>query len=234
MYVVYQPKRTILSIISIETDDLQGPLQQSTLDGLDKLAEFSDIIFLFPSGAQKYVDCEKFTSLCSGCSWTIGEWEDTFIESLQYGLEIFGKHYSYLLMNLVDIDGLYIPKDNIINLNMSASKVPILEIQRKSPEELYDYYKYIREIPERSWWEIWRKETIYKWDLNNFYSLWKTDSVFIYMRPKNVEQILEKKEIVSTFESYRDFIASCIMNMGMEYINQNIEDIDYEAERAKF
>lgn len=234
MYVVNQPKRTILSIISIDIDDLRGPLQQHTLDGLDKLAKFSDIIFLFPEGADRYVDCEKFTSLCSGCSWTIGDWEETLIETFQYGLEIFGKHFSYVLMNLIDIDGLYIPEDIIVNLNMSTSKVPILEIQRKSPEELFDYYKYIREDSTRSWWEIWRKETTFKWDLNNFYSLWKTESVFIYLRPKNIEELLEKKDIVTTFDSYRDFIASCIKNIGMEYIDKNLEDIDYEAERKKF
>ncbi len=230
MYVVNQPKKSILSVIIIDRESLDKPLEKEIHSGIDEVSEMSDVVFIFPSGSETKVDCEKFTNLYSGCAWIVGDWEDALLEVLEYSYEIFSKHVGYILLDLSSVPEY--PIDTVINITLSDSRSVIFKIERKTPEQLFDYYKVIREIPEKKLWEIW-KQPKKNTTTNNFYTLWGTDSKFIYLRPQHITQYLEKRKLVDTFDSYRDFFASITKNLEIQHLDRNIEEVVYETKRTK-
>jgi len=230
MYVINQPKRKILSAIVIDASELDNPLSNEIHEGLDKISEMSDIVFVFPEIAQKKIDCEKFTNLYSGCAWIIGEWNETLFTVLEYASEIFNTHVGYVILDLKDVPSY--PTNTVFNITISDSKSIIFKIDRKTPEELFSYYKVIREVPDKKIWEMWRRPDK-SLPRNNFYTLWGTESKFIYLRPQHIGKLLELREISNTFDNYRDFFSSATKNLELTHLDRNIEDIVYETERSK-
>ena len=51
--------------------------KKTTESKLDELSEICDIMFIFPGGSQSIVKCDKFTNLCSGNAWIVGNWRKT-------------------------------------------------------------------------------------------------------------------------------------------------------------
>ena len=121
---------------------------------------------------------------------------------------------------------------------MSGNLNPVFNIRRKDSDEVFEYYRYFREDKKRGFFEFWKnpdklKESDGKQDLMNYYSQWKTDSRFILLRLPNISKYLTKKNIMWTFDSYRDCLSSLTKILEMENLNLDLEKINYGAEGTK-
>lgn len=234
MYVNRQPEKLTLSIIHINLEEIGQPISEEIHLGLDELSSVSDIVFMFDLGASRKIDCNKFTNLYQGCSWIEGDWTESLPNTLEYAVEIFNDqkkiHTGVLYLELDNCKN--IPSQTILNLGASGLRKPILTILRKTPEELFEYYKYVREEPEGKWVEIWDKIKRNKQtspDLTNFYSLWKTDSDLIYLVGDAIKALIQGRDIISTFTTPKDYIASLIKKSKIDYTDRDVRKYNFSG-----
>ena len=229
VYVIEKPKKNMLLLIMLNPEHLKSPLQDQWIWRLDKLSEICDIVYIFPPGSYKVVDCDKFSNLLKGKAWIVGDWRKTIPETLEYSLEIFKTHSFHIIFNLDNIMGL--ESEKILNLMMKGVRGPIFNIWRKSGTELYNYYRETSNGKE-IWKKLpmfWKKENLIK---ANYYSLWSTHSKFIWIHRTHINNILEysKEGMIDTFESLEDFFGSGIMTLGFStFLNRDIELLDEEG-----
>lgn len=233
VYIVKELKKNILLLVNVEQEHLKKPLPEWWLRQLDELSKTCDIMFIFPEGSQNIVKCDKFTNLCSGQAWIVGNWRKTIPESLEYSSEILKTHTFYIILSLENISSL--SRKGILNLMMKGVRGPIFEVRRKSCEELYNYY---RETPiGKEFWvkfpKFWKKENL---DKLNFNSLWTTKSKFIWIGKSIIPEILKYAEggMIDTYETYEDFFGSGIKTLEpATFLNRDIEDIWNDTEGEK-
>lgn len=213
VYVVRELKKTVLLLINVDIENLKNPLSEWWIKQLDELSEICDIVFLFPENSRSIIRCDKFTNLCSGHAWIVGNWRKTIPEIFEYSYEILQSHLYHIVLSLENITGLN--KDGILKLMMMGLKGPILNIRRKSSSELYNYY---RETSKGK--EIWRKFPIF-WkkenlDKLNFNSLWTTNSKYIWINRGFIPQLLDyaKDGMIDTYETLEDFLGSGIKELN--------------------
>ena len=225
VYIVRELKKTILLLIKVEEDHLKSPLSDWWIKQLDELSEICDIMFLLPQKSKDIIRCDKFTNLCSGHAWIVGDWRKIIPEALEYSYEIFKNHIFHVILSLENITGL--EKNKVLKLAMMGTQGPIFRIQRKSSSELFKYY---RETPTEK--EIWKRIPAFfkKKNLNklNFNSLWTTKSKFIWIGRNIIPQLLDyaKDGMIDTFESVGDFFGSGIKEINpTTLLNNDVENI---------
>lgn len=147
VYVINQPEHTILSIIVMDT---KFPLTEVSHSYIEKLQKFSDTCFLFSDKLfeSKNVNKKKFTSLYDGNCFISAQGNSILpmvLKALNYSIEIFKKHNSFLIFNLSDFEkyseeefGKF--RENTIKINSSGVMHPILRIKKLNNEELFEYY----------------------------------------------------------------------------------------------
>ena len=234
VYVVRELKKNILLLVNVDQEHLRKPLPEWWLKQLDDLSETCDIMFIFPEGSQKIVKCDKFTNLCSGHAWIVGDWRKTLLESLEYSSEVLKTHTFYIILSLENISSLH--RKGILNLMMKGIRGPVFEIQRKSCEDLYNYYRETS-VGKEVWMKFpkfWKKENL---DKLNFNSLWTTKSKFIWISRGIIPKILEYggDGMIDTYETIEDFFGSGIKVIDPStFLNRDIEYIwDDDTEGKK-
>ena len=233
VYVVRELKKTILLLVNIDKDHLKKPLPEEWIKKLDELSEVCDIMFIFPEGSQSIVRCDKFTNLCSGNSWIVGNWRKTLLESLEYSYEILKTHTFHVIFSLENIIDL--SKNGILNLMMKRVMGPIFHVRRKNCDELYNYYRETSSGKEL--WSrfptFWKKENL---DKLNFNSLWTTESKFLWVSRNIIPEILEYAEggMIDTYETIGDFFGSGIKELkSVTFLDRDIEKIWDDPEGKK-
>jgi hypothetical protein len=236
VYVVDSPKKNILLMVILEPGDLKAPLQDQWIRRLDDLSKTCDILFMFPSGSYKIIDCDKFSNLLMGKAWIAGDWRKTIPEVFGYSLEVFNIHSYHIIFNLKDVMDL--ERDQILNLAMKNVKGPIFKVWRKKADDLYQYY---REIPVGK--ELWYKLPLFfkknSLDKSNYHSRWTTKSKFIWLGKEGIKKFLDysKEGIIDTFESIGDFFGSGIYSLDFPtFLNRDMEELNgtgLDTERKK-
>lgn len=211
MYVIEQPKRASLSIVWFSDLNMDLPLDSILHDGLDRLHNFSDLVFIYSSKFTKKIDREKFATLYQATSWIeVGDSEtETFIKVLDYVREIFFCHVQINFFfasdfTVQDLDRLDKLRDNRI-LSLSSS---VLEIERHDSSEIFKMY--------------YNNESSL-----GMYRIYHTPTHIIRLGLSTVDLIRGLSgTYYKTFDTYfRDFIPNSIKRLGIEYINQNIWDL---------
>lgn len=234
MYVNVQPTKFTLSIVHVNLKDISQPVAEEIHLGLDELSSVSDVVFMFDTGASRKIDCNKFTNLYQGCAWIEGDWIESLPNIFEYTVEVFDHrsvlHTGFLYLELCDCRN--IPSQIIHNLSLGGLKKSILTVARKTPEELFEYYRYVREEPSGKWIEIWDKikgnKQIFP-DLTNFYSLWKTNSDLIYLVGDAVKVLIQGRDVISTFTTPKDYIASLIKKSKIDYTDRDVRNYNFSG-----
>lgn len=233
VYVVRELKKIILLLVNIDRDHLKTPLPNEWIKKLDELSETCDIMFIFPKGSQSIVKCDKFTNLCSGNAWIVGDWRKSIPETLEYSYEILKTHAFHIILSLEDITTL--SREGILNLMMKRVMGPVFHVQRKSSEELYNYYR--ETSSGKEFWMrfpiFWKKENLEKL---NFNSLWTTKSKFLWISRDIIPGILEYAGggMIDTYETVEDFFGSGIKELKpMTFLDRDIEKIWDDPEGKK-
>lgn len=225
VYVINQPKSTIMSIILVSDEMLDCPLPEEIHEKLHTLSGCSDQVFLFSSGSERKIDCRKFTNLYQGSSFLVGDWKHSIPEILKYSSEIFKMHLTTLIFDLSWTGN--IDTDSLVRINASAINGPVFKIRQKTAEELFDYYKYVREDKVNRRWEFWKQPSFSPTNTdNNFYSIWSTESKVILIRYKMLGRYIEMCGIIDTFDSYQDFFATATKMLGIEHMDIEVSEIN--------
>jgi hypothetical protein len=234
VYVVRELKKNVLLLVNIEVDHLKNPLSDEWISQLDDLSKTCDIVFLFPKNSYDIIRYDKFTNLCSGHAWIVGDWRKTIPEILEYSNEILQSHLYYVILSLKDIIGLN--REGILKLMMMGVKGPVFDVRRKSGLELYNYYKETS-VGKETWRKFpmfWKKENL---DKLNFNSLWTTDSKYIWINKGFIPQLLDyaKDGVIDTYETIEDFFGSGVKELNPStFLCKNIEFVwgnDTEGEK---
>lgn len=239
VYVLRQPEKTIMSVIVM---DLEYPLTSTAHTYIDRLREISDTCFIFPSSSG--INVKKFTSLYDGNCFIKCKNKDNVlsqvVKSLEYSLEIFEKHYSFLLFKLSSLVALGEEEfktlgEHSMKINRSTLLRPILKIERLGSEDIYEYYKEENVIPENGILEklmFWRKKQDLEENNNNMYTSWKTTSKVQFFRRNNVEMFIkflsQHPGYLETFDgSEIDKLFASILRQSKEKIHNNsIENLN--------
>ena len=211
MYVMEQPKHASLSIVWFSELNMKVPLEDVLHKGLDKLHDFSDLVFIYSPKFTKKIDKEKFAALYQATSWIeVGDSEtETLIKTLDYIREIF---YCHVQINFLfasdfsvhDLDCISKLHDNrVLSLNSS-----VLNIERHDSGEMFRMY--------------------YDNDSDlGMYRIYYTPSHILRLGLETCDLIRTlSKTYYKTFDTYiRDFIPCSIKRLGIDYINKNIWDL---------
>lgn len=252
IYVINQPKHIITSIILMDTC---YPLKDNVHEGLFKLGEISDLIFVF--SPQNFpvetssIKKEKFTTLYQGCAFMeIGEKGLSLglMKLLLYCQEIFNKHLGYIVTMascMGDIKQNTI--DKIMTIQGSSMAKPIFEARRLNPNEMYEFYKNEKSIKEDisllKFTGLFGTDFInsmilgdeYKGYTDCRYCTWKSESSIMYFKNGVIKIFLDRfeesdkmKEIVKTFTDpdIRYLFANLTKLCGLENINYNIDNLE--------
>lgn len=146
--VIHQPKHTICSVIVMNTG---YPLSPEVHEGIFKLGEVSDLMFIFSRKLfpveTSGISPEKLTTLYGGCAWTEYTYDSgpsigmTIFRALLYCQEIFDKHIGYTISQASDLVRINEVCKNLVKINMSSVAKPIYKIRRLGSEELFKFYK---------------------------------------------------------------------------------------------
>lgn len=208
MIVLKQPEKAIVSIIvvnSLPTENIHNKL--------DELRKISDLIFVF---GNIDIDYEKFTSLYQGCGYVVRD-KETIVErlkfTLEYCLEIFKSHASYLLCPDIELLGYNeIDFESLRSVCFAGLNLPIMIDRRLSNEEFKKIY-----TPRYGWLGNLVENDYGK------YSSHTTISSMILFKPSMIVTLLDLSVgIIKTFSNNPShWIASIIERNGIEHINQN-------------
>ena len=246
VYVLNQPKHIILSVVVV---DCQVPLKTSIHNDLDKLIRYSDVIFIFCNdkfSSNKKIDKRKFTSLYQACGFieSSGNLAKTLFTVLEYSKEIFKKHIGITISNLDNIDITDIQIKNLIEINGSAIMKPVFKIRRLESNELFEIYERDIESEEiEAKFKITtsilnfidRKNKIITEDNYGMFKCYTSDSKLLYFKNGTINLILnfvnnpESTNYINSFENeldIRSVLSSIIKKLGIDNLNQNIEDLE--------
>lgn len=231
MYVIEQPKHSIASIISMNSD---FPICKNTHDNIRKLGEFTDLIFVFPE-VPRGVDIEKFTTLYQGSSYLVGNSKSLAIPtkiSIQYCVEVFNKHVAFLMtsMRALEYKQLDLNIQSIQEITASPdTRRPILEIVESDENALSEIYMY----EEKRFFDTHDK-------IGRKYSSFYTPSPIIYFKALTLKNLMElcTDEFLETFtEPDLSFMwASSIIRKGIGHTNSDLLKVkinDIYSERKK-
>lgn len=245
VYVLNQPKHIILSIVVV---DCQVPLKTAMHHDLDKLVRYSDVIFIFCNkfSSNKKIDKRKFTSLYQACGFveSSGNLAKTLFTVLEYSKEIFKKHIGITISNLDDIDVTDTQIKNLIEINGSAIMKPVFKIRRLESNELFEIYERDVESEEiEAKFKLTtsilnlidRKNKIITDDDYGMFKCYTSDSKLLYFKNGTINLILnfvnspKSTNYINSFENeldIRSVLSSMIKKLGIDNLNQNIEDLE--------
>lgn len=246
VYVLHQPKHILMSIVVIGKGT-GIPLTEEIQGNLDTLSGMSDVFYVFPENGitkkDEYIDPRAFTSLHSGCGFIscsklpmIG----AILKALHYSTEIFGKHLGYSLTQAEWLVGIGERMfQNLVEINGSAMMKPVLEITRLGPKVLSQFY--IKREAEDTFRLPWEKKDNYKYpsEWSGMYCKFTSPSKILFLRNSIVQLILSRYgdiDFVKFYSTFVDippyswdmryFIASLLKDMGIDNINNSIEDLE--------
>lgn len=245
-YVNRQPEHTILSIIIMDTD---YPLNKSCHGRIEELQRWSDTCFIFSDNTyeqSKGVNKKKFISLYDGncfisCS-NSGMLLKTIFKSLEYSIEIFQKHNSYVVFRMSSLECLSDDdfkkfQDNSIIVNQANLVNPFLSINRLDAIDYYEFYK-VSQV-KRGFLEeklclhyltdLFSGNNLEEEDREFMYASWITKSPTIFFKKDIARTFLnflqDNPEFIGTFGIDRvDLIfPSLIERLRIKYHNYGIE-----------
>lgn len=144
VYVINQPKHTLLSIIVVNSN-----IYDLIHNNFYNLSKVSDIIFLFSdfyNNDQRRINKEKFTSLYQACGFIDCPGSDInsyLFKMLSYSKEIFNKHVGYLITETSLLTGIEINDEfnnKLLEITGSSIIKPIFKIRRSTNSELKKIY----------------------------------------------------------------------------------------------
>lgn len=232
IYVINQPKHSIVSLVLFDEY-----INEERHSNITKLNEISDVIFIF-SGDYKKINKNKLTSLYNSCGW-IESYDNlgfTLFKTLDYCINIFQCHSTFLLMNMFDLININEKFfDNIESVNGSSIVKPIFKLKQLSAE---DYKRiYIRkEINNDSFLNKIRKlfklqdELEEENDDNMFCSYTSDSKALVFIRPTIIKLIEFNNnniysELFNNKTDCRYLFASMTKYLNIEIIDCNIEDL---------
>jgi hypothetical protein len=244
VWVVKQPSHSIVSFVRFTKVD--GPIEPHAFCFLEELSKKSDIIFIFPSGSELLVDRQKLTSLYNGCAYTTENNDDvvnTILFAIQYVNRVFQRHLSYILFK--DLQSFPEKEErffhNLDQFNMSNSLSAVCEVERLSPDRLYDIYR-IREsdkvIVKIPWWKRLHGESKTREEIRtnifNLYAKYEVISGTIFFKVGHINALLDSYEkddrwlanYSLTFgqsDNWNLFFGSYIKMSGTALLNKDIE-----------
>ena len=188
VYVLRQPKKSILTIIYIDNIFPKNQIQQ---DFFDNIYEVSDIFFIFNSSSKKKINIRKFTHLNKGSEFYV---EDVgkpvaLYNVLDYSKHIFDHYISYLVLDdedIENIDNKYI-KDVQVWTSSTLSQ-PYIKIKRLDPTSLYNIYKL---EDNGNFFNFSRPKII---DDKNTYSTYTSVSAFVFFKRNILNAFLDYEE----------------------------------------
>lgn len=221
VYIVNQPKKSILSIIFVGKNEY--PFSESIHNRLYDLSEISDLFFIFHNGGNHGINEDKFCNLYSGCGWTISSscLPETFLKIGKYSINIFKSHTGFLILNSVyNVPNIKDIENNILSINSGGLVEPIFKERRLTSDEFYKIYNNPGDIGS-----ILSRTS----KLDKKYSIWTSDSDIIFLRPDTFNRL----ETLGSeyFESFswtdiRYFIASGIKRLMIGNTNCDIKDLE--------
>lgn len=232
VFVLNQPCHTIFSLVVV---DSVFPISSDVHDALGKLAEVSDLVFVFSDNFGGSINRMKFSSLYNACAWLDSgdSISDSLFKVLQYDLEVFeGQHISYLVYNSSDLT--YIGNefiDQIQKINMMSISKPIFKSRRLSSEEYYEIYKLGNN--EKSKLRIFESKKEKKSDISNMYCSYTSDSSVLFFKRGTIDLFVkfwcdpETKAYIGTFQKWdcRYLFASLTKRLGIDTFDCNIEEL---------
>lgn len=252
IYVTNQPTHSVFSIIIMDTG---YPISEKSHKYIEHLQKFSDTCFLFSDKLYKSsnISKRKFTSLYEGNCWidiNNANILPGIIKVLDYSVEIFEKHGSFIITHLSDLEK-YSDEDwkrfceNSNKVNMSNILYPILKIERLGNEKMYEFYKENEvKTEENSFIKFIEKKLFLNYFTDFFnksgevdddswmYASWKTESIALFFRLPTIKLFIEFLEnnpnFINTFRGDRTdlFFSSLIRRLGIKNHNCNIEELD--------
>lgn len=250
IYVLNQPKHIVASIILMDTN---YPLLEEVHNGLIKLGEISDLIFVFSSYhfpvEVSGIKRDKFTTLYSGCAFMEIDHSHLsrgILKLLLYCQEVFNKHLGYtvsLCSCLSEVNQKVV--DNIVKVQGSSIVKPIFKARRLSPLEMYEFYK--EDSHEKSGVFLssfgvdYMMDKILGSEADIFsdkvrddcrYCSWKSESPIMYFKSGIIKTFLgqaeEMKEIIETFTNYdiRYLFTNLCKLCGIDNVDYFIGDLD--------
>jgi hypothetical protein len=219
IYLLRQPKHIILTMIYVGKE---YPKSKVVHDSIDLLAKDTDVFFIFDS-RQTGINQDKFTSLYNGMGYIVSSKNsgEAMFDVLEYSREIWKTYISYLVLEDWNISSLSeISRVNSESIIWTANTIasPIMNIYRKSPEDLYSMYKIKY---KKTWWGGYKEIE----DSNNQYATHSSKSDVLFFKDIIVTKWLENPNIskyLNTFKgsSIKDVVASLIMDMGINYLEK--------------
>lgn len=221
IYILHQPKHSILSIILVNSE---FPIPEPQHNSLSKLLEFSDVFFIFPKSI-KGIDKEKFTSLYEGCGWIEESLRlpETYLHAILYSLEIFECHVGFCISRLSDLILDIIDPQKIISLTGSSIVSPVFKTRKLTSPEFYNIYKETNS-------GIFKTKS----DSSNMYASYTSESPILYFKRSNLGTIVdfwksvEDNKYINSFtlKDPRYFFASVCKFLGINTLNSDIHDLD--------
>lgn len=223
VYVLRQPKKSILTIVYIDNIFPKNQIQQ---DFFDEINSVSDILFIFNSLAKKKINVRKFTYLNKGSAFYV---EDVgkpvaLYNVLDYSKHIFDHYVSYVVLDDKDIENITDDKyaKNIQTWTSSTLSQPYIKIKRLDPISLYDIYK----LEDNGKFFNFSRPVF---DDKNTYSTYTSVSAFVFFKRNILNAFLDYEEkydfkYLETFDkdSYKEAIASFIKDNNINYLENII------------
>lgn len=149
-YIIRKPKRSFCVFLEVDVDFPLSPLANEGLENLKKVG--FDVFFLFPTvlnPAVKKINPLKFTTLYEGVGFKVIDGEALVHSVFQTGEYIATLTEGYVGVSyerLSTIGGLTLEElttlfNKFITISSSSIASPVLKIQRREPEELWEDYK---------------------------------------------------------------------------------------------
>ena len=221
VYIVNQPKKSILSIVFIGKNEY--PLPKDIHDRLYDLSGVSDLFFIFHNGGNRGINEDKFCNLYSGCGWIIAGdvLPQTFLKVGEYSSNIFKCHTGFLVISSIyDIPGIKEIEERIVSINSGGLVEPIFKERRLGSDEMYKIYNSPTDIGS----------FLNKTPGNDKkYSSWTSESSIIFLRPDILEKLKTLGEDYNktfTWTDIRYFIASGVKRLMIGNTSCDIGDLE--------
>lgn len=249
--VIHQPRHSICSIVLM---DSSYPLEKEVHEGIFKLGEVSDIIFIFSSTYfpknTSMIDKDKFCTIYGGTAWieqglsvSVGE---TLLKVIKYCKHIFNSHteYTFLMCSGFSIAEKIIP--NLMKVALSGIIKPIYSCERLGAERMYDIYKKRGSKEENKGGgdvikgiikKITSRITETGYDCR--YCTWSCNSEIMFVKIGILNRVLDIidgdsgdrfLEIIRSFTTpnIKDILCNLFKLSGIVNINYNLEDLEVE------
>lgn len=242
--IIDQPKHLHASVVLVNLDKEEFPLDQKVHDNLCALSDHSDIMFMFLGNRNYGIRINKFASLYQACGWTVtgASLGHSLIKTLTYIRTVFEKHLIFEIWNLEDLKGESI-KGVITRLespDIGTFRKPIFEPLRLGPTELYQYYSGEPEVKVESgggfWGNLFLGEAIKVEEepIDCRYMIWTSKSREMIIPRSYLNNLLD---IIKGYPWIDEFLESfsepdikvplinLIKRVGLDYLEESVEKI---------